>query len=262
MARIATALRNDSSLKGRVSESEWDTRVQLAAAFRVAHHLGWNDSVLNHIVARLPDEPDHFLMNAQKYAWDEITASNLLKMDYAGKVLGDSDLRPGPAGLNFHSAILKAMPHIGCSLHVHQADGVAVSAMAEGLMFFDQGSCALYGELTYHEFEGLAQEAEEAPRIIAELGDRHAMIMRNHGLLTVGRTVAEAFICMDRLIAACATQVKLLSTNGTPRPLSKDICEYTYNQMQERVRGGRPAGDNQWNAYLRLAERLDPAFAT
>lgn len=257
MAKSITALRKQPSLRDQVSAAEWETRVDLAAAFRVGHHLGWNDTVLNHIVARIPDQPDRFLMNAQ-LSWDEMTASNLLKLTLDGRIVSDTDQRPGPAGLNFHSAILRAKPHVGCSLHIHPLDGVTVSALQEGLMFYDQGSCALYGEMTYHDFEGLAQEAEEAPRIIAELGDRHAMMMRNHGLLTVGRDVGEAFVYMARLVAACATQVRIMSTNGTPRPLSKEICEYTWKQMQGR---NEPVGNRQWAAYRRLAERLDPGFA-
>ena len=146
-------------------------------------------------------------MNPRGIGWHEITAANLLKLDLDGKILSNTDLCPGPAGLNFHSAILREKPELDCTIHVHPMQGVIVSTLEGGLQFFDQESCAIYGTVSYHEFEGLAQEADEAPRIIADLGDKYTMIMENHGLLTVGRTIGEAFTYMDKLLRACETQV-------------------------------------------------------
>jgi len=247
------------SLCGQVSGAEWKTRKNLAAAFRISYERGWNNSIANHMTARVPDEPEHFLMNASDYAWDEITASNLLKVDHRGKVLNQTDKKPRPAGLNFHSAIQREIPEIFCTIHMHPMSGVVVSAMKEGLMFFDQGSCSLYGQVSYHDFEGIAQEAEEAPRIVATLGDKFTMIMRNHGLLTVGRTIAEAMSYMERLVRACETQIRLLSTKATPAPLSQEICEYTAGQMAERA-GNMPRGEGEWNAAYRRLKREDPSF--
>jgi len=243
-----------------VSEAEWDMRVQLAAAFRVAHHLGWNDTIFNHIVARIPDAPDTFLMNAGDLGWHEVTASNLVKLHVDGTVLSDTDVPPNPAGLNFHSCILRTKPEINCTLHIHAVDGVVVSAMKDGLQFFDQSSCALYGEVAYHDFEGLAQDEDEGPRIVADLGDKFALIMWNHGLLTVGRTIGEAFTYMRRLTLACETQVKLMATGAEVRAMSEDVIKRTHEQMTART-GNKPAGDREWNMALRLAERLDPSFA-
>ena len=259
MVEAVTLLHEDKSLRGKVSEAEWDTRVQLAAAFRICYSRGWNGSTANHMTARVPDEPDHFLMNASDFSWDEITASNLLKLDHDGKVISDTDRKPRPAGLNFHSAIQREMPQMACSIHLHPMAGVVVSAMEEGLMFYDQGSCTVYGQVSYHDFEGIAQEADEAPRILADLGDKFTMIMRNHGLLTVGRTIAEAMAYMGRLVRACETQERLLSTSATPVPLSTEICEFTASQMAGRA-GNQPIGDTDWQAAFRRQVRQDPSF--
>jgi ribulose-5-phosphate 4-epimerase/fuculose-1-phosphate aldolase len=259
MVDAVTLLHDDESLRGKVSEAEWGARVQLAAAFRICHARGWNSSTANHMTARVPDEPEHFLMNASDFSWDEITASNLLKLDHDGKVLGDTDRKPRPAGLNFHSAIQREMPQMACSLHLHPMAGIVVSAMKEGLHCVDQASGAVYGQVTYHDFEGLAQEADEAPRILSDLGDKYTMIMRNHGLLTVGRTIAEAVAYMGRLVHACETQERLLSTSATPVPLSTEVLKFTASQMAERA-GNQPIGDTEFQAAFRRQVRQDPSF--
>ena len=248
-----------ASVRGSVSAAEWEARVNLAALFRVAHHFGWNDTVRNHATARLPDAPDQFLMNPAGLGWNEITASSLLRLDRDGNILSESDLAPGPAGLNFHSAILRAKPELQCTFHLHPTAGVVVSATEEGLIFVDQGGCALYGNVAYHDFEGLAEAADEAPRIIADLGDNNIMIMRNHGLLTVGRTIGEAFSYMHRLVDACETQVRLMSTGAKIRRVPPEVLEHTRRQMEAR-RGNKPIGGLDWGMYFRLAESLDPSF--
>lgn len=247
------------SLQGKVSDEEWDTRVNLAAAFRVAYHYGWNRRINNHMTARVPDEPDHFLMNPVGLGWHEVTASNLVKADYDGNLLSETDLALAPAGFNFHSAIQASKRDINCTFHIHPKAGVVVSAMKNGLMIVDQSACGLYGQVAYHEFEGLAQEEDEAPRIIADLGDRPAMIMWNHGLLTVGRTIGEAFFYMQRLITACEVQVDLMTTGAEIRPIPDEVVRHTYEQMAAR-RHNSPPGGLDWKMHLRLAESLDPSF--
>jgi len=259
MVETVTLLHEDQSLRGKVSEAEWETRVQLAAAFRICYNRGWNGSTANHMTARVTDEPENFLMNAADFSWDEITASNLLMLAYDGKVLSGTDRKPRPAGLNFHSAIQREMPQIACTIHLHPMAGVVVSAMEEGLNFYDQGSCSVYGQVSYHDFEGIAQEADEAPRILSDLGNKYTMIMRNHGLLAVGRTIAEAMAYMGRLVRACETQERLLSTSATPVPLSKEICDFTANQIAERA-SNQPIGDTDWQAAFRRQVRADPSF--
>ncbi len=261
MTMAAYDLPKVESLQGKVSEAEWAARVELAAAFRIAVSRNWNKSTANHMTARVPDQPEYFLMNAADFAWDEVTASNLLKLDMDGNVVSDTDRKPRPAGLNFHSALQRERDHLNCTVHIHPTAGVVVSAWEEGLQFFDQGSCGVYGQVAYHDYEGLAQEEDEAPRILSDLGDKYAMIMRNHGLLSVGRTVPEAFAYMDRLVNACATQERILAaSHASPRPLSEEICEITAAQMRKRS-GNKPLGDVEFQASFRRQLREDPSFA-
>lgn len=252
---------NVQPLAGRVSEAEWETRVHLAAAFRVAYFYGWNYTINNHISARVPGELDHFVMNPTNLGWDEMTASCLIKAHLVGAVLNDTELTLAPAGQNFHSAILAAKPELNCVLHMHPQDGVVVSALKDGLMFVDQSAGALFGTVGYHDFEGLASAKDEGPRIVADLGDNMTMIMRNHGLLSVGRSVAEAFAYMQRLIMACETQVKLMATGGEINPVPDEVLQHTRNQMMKRTEG-KPYGERAWPAMLRLADRLDPGYKT
>ena len=262
MANVMHETLDDASLRGSVSDPEWAARVELAAAFRVAVSRDWNNTPANHMTARIPDQPDTFLMNGGDFAWDEVTASNLLKLDMDGNVVSDTDRKPRPAGLNFHSALQRECRHLGCTIHIHAMAGVVVSAWEEGLQFFDQGSCGVYGQVAYHNFEGIAEEEDEGPRIIADLNGKYTLIMRNHGLLSVGRTVPEAMAYMDRLVNACAVQERILATNhATPRPLSREICESTASQFAKRA-GNRPIGDAEFEACVRRELRKDPSFET
>jgi ribulose-5-phosphate 4-epimerase/fuculose-1-phosphate aldolase len=250
------------ALDRRVSETEQELRLQLAAVFRVAHHLGWNVDTLNHISLRIPGT-NTFLMNPQGLGWDEITASSLSTLDYKWNVLSHSGVKPQPAGYNFHSGILAARPDVNCVMHVHESAGTAVGAIdePEPLVIVSQGGCRLYQEVGYHGFEGLAQEEDEVPRMLADLGaDKHALIMRNHGLLTIGATLGEAFGFMRALIDACALQVQIMSTGRKLRAIPAELQAHTKGQMNGRL-GNAPREDISWQYWLRLAERLDPSFA-
>jgi ribulose-5-phosphate 4-epimerase/fuculose-1-phosphate aldolase len=243
-----------------MSEAERDLRIQLAAAFRVAHHYRWNLQILNHITARVPDRSDRFLMNPYGLGWDEITASSLVTVDFNGNVLSHEGVKLAPAGYNFHSGILKARPHLNCVIHVHATPGVVIAATKGGLQIVDQSGCHLYGEVAGHNFEGFAQEEDEVPRILSDLGDKFCLMMWNHGLLTVGRTLGEAFQYMRRLVDACELQERLLATGAEIRPIPQDVLEFTRKQIAEKRK--TPAySDNEWRYHLRLAERLDPSFA-
>jgi ribulose-5-phosphate 4-epimerase/fuculose-1-phosphate aldolase len=244
----------------QMSAAERALRVELAAAFRVAHHFGWNSGINNHITARLPDRPDAFLMNPFGLGWDEITASNLVAIDFTGKVLSHDDVKLAPAGYNFHSGILKARPHLNCVIHVHATPGVVISATKRGLEIVDQSGCHLYGEVGGHDFEGFAQEQDEVPRILRDLGDKHCLMMWNHGLLTVGRTLGEAFQYMRRLVDACALYERLLATGSEIRPIPQETLEFTRKQIDEK-RKTPDYSNTEWNYHLRLAHRLDPSFA-
>ena len=246
-------------LPEKFSDPEWETRINLAAAFRVAYHYGWNRTINNHISARIPGEPDHFIMNPTNLGWNEMTASCLIKAHVDGTILSDTELSLAPAGQNFHSAVLDAKRNLQCVFHIHPADGVVVSSLKGGLMFADQSACALYGMVAYHDFEGIASAADEGPRIVRDLGDHMVLIMRNHGPMTVGRTIGEAFAYMQRLVMACETQVKLLSTGAEINQVPVDILEHTRQQMIARTEG-QPYGEQAWPAIVRLADRLDPGY--
>lgn len=247
------------SVRGRVSEPEWEMRVQLAAAFRIAHALGWNDGVTNHITARLPDAPDQFVICPQGLGWDEMAASSLVKADLTGRILSNSELSPGPAGLNFHSAILAARPDIACTMHIHPMAGVVVSTLKEGLIILDQRGCLLHDEVAYHDFEGYARAKDEAPRIVAELGSKRTMIMRNHGLLAVGRTIGEMFYFMGKLIKACELQERAMATGGKVQPIPEEIVAVANRQSVERYRD-KPYGNLDWKMLTRRLARVDSSF--
>jgi ribulose-5-phosphate 4-epimerase/fuculose-1-phosphate aldolase len=259
--RLAVSRIGGVALDRKVGDTEQKLRLELAAAFRVAHHLGWNVDTLNHISLRIPGT-DTFLMNPQGLGWDEITASSLSTLDFNRNVLSHSGLKIQPAGYNFHSGMLKARPDINCVLHVHEASGTTIGAIddAEPLVILAQGGCRLYQEVGYHGFEGLAQEEDEVPRMLADLGDKHALIMRNHGLLSVGVTLGEAFGFMRALIDACALQARVMTTGRKLRPIPPELQAHTKAQMNGRL-GNAPREDISWAYWLRLAERLDPSFA-
>lgn len=246
----------------KIGAEEQKLRVELAAAFRIAHHLGWNVDTLNHISLRIPGT-DTFLMNPQGLGWDEITASSLSTLDYKRNVLSHGGLKVQPAGYNFHSGILAARPDVACVMHVHEIDGTAIGAIdeAEPLVIVSQGGCRLYQEVGYHSFEGLAEVEDEVPRMLADLGpSKHALIMRNHGMLSIGATLGEAFGFMRALIDACALQVKLMAMGRKLRPIPSDLQAHTKAQMNGRL-ANAPREDISWAYWLRLAERLDPSFA-
>lgn len=243
----------------KTTNVEREARIKLAAAFRIAHRLGWNDGVNNHITMRVPDDPGCFLMNKRALGWDEITASNLTKLDFAGRIADDPANPVGRAGLNFHTAIMQAKPEINCVLHVHPKAGVVISATDEGLKILDQNGCVLLGKVGYHTFEGYAAEHEEGERIVRDLGDKYAMVMWNHGLLTVGRDVCEAFGYMRRLIDACETQERLYAMGVKTRPIPDSVLDSMRVQMAER-RGNQLFGGLEWEMFFRQVRRLEPSF--
>lgn len=259
MGSDALARIGGTALPRAVDETEKALRIELAAAFRIAHHFGWNRDTLNHITLRVPGT-DRFLINPLGLGWDEITASSLALADYDGKVASHDGVKLAPAGFNFHSGILKARPDINCVLHVHAAAGAVIGSLAEGLVVYNQSGCVLHDEVGYHAFEGLAKVEDEVPRILRDLGTRHTLIMTNHGLLSVGASVGEAFGWMRTLIDACLLQERVMATRGTVKPIPAALQASTKAQMS----GGRngPREDISWSYWKRLAEKLDPGFAS
>lgn len=248
-------------LERSVSEVERKLRMELAAAFRIAQHLRWNLDTLNHITLRIP-ETDTFLMNPLGLAWEEITASSLATVDYDGKIVSHSGVRVALAGFNFHGGILKARPDINCVIHTHEAAGNVIGSIDQRLVAISQGGCRLLNEVGYHGFEGLANQSDEVPRILRDLGSKHTLVMLNHGLLSVGASVGEAFGWMRTLIDECRLVERALATGKPLRTIPEDVQLHTKTQMEGGNRGNSPRDDHSWQYWLRLAERLDPAFAT
>src|SRR5216684_3612665 len=245
------------SLRDRVSPEEWAVRVDLAASYRLVAHFGWEDLVFTHITARVPGSQDHFLINPYGVFFDEITASSLVKIDQRGNKLEDSPFPVNPAGFVIHSAIHAARHDAKYVLHTHTLNGVAVSTQRAGLLPISQHSISVLASLGYHDFEGPALRDDEKPRLVADLGDKNSLILRNHGLLTVGETVADAFVSMYYLETSCAIQVRAQSGGGELISVPKEIIETAYAQV---MAAGRPRGSRGrlvWPGLLRRLDRVD-----
>jgi ribulose-5-phosphate 4-epimerase/fuculose-1-phosphate aldolase len=239
------------SLEGKVSPEEWAVRVDLAAAYRLVALYGWEDLVFTHISARVPGTEDQFLINPYGVFFDEITASSLVKIDLQGRKVQDSPFEVNPAGFVIHSAIHAARHDARCVMHTHTLNGVAVSAQRAGLLPISQHSMFTLGSLGYHDFEGPALNDDEKPRLVADLGDKSSLILRNHGLLTVGETVADAFVAMYYLEASCAIQVRA-QAGGELIPVPKEVLEQAVSRTRQ--------GPRVWPGLLRRLDRQDPSY--
>jgi ribulose-5-phosphate 4-epimerase/fuculose-1-phosphate aldolase len=241
-----------------VSAEEWEQRVALAACYRLVAQFGWDDLVFTHISARIPGPEHHFLINPYGLTFDEVTASNLVKVDLAGRKVMDGPHDVNPAGFTIHSAIHAAREDAGCVLHVHSINGIAVSAQRGGLLPLSQHSIFVLADLAYHDYEGVALNADEKPRLVRDLGDRRFLILRNHGLLTVGSTVADAFVAMYLLEASCMIQVRAQAGGGALIPIGQHIVDGATDQWRKVTHGA--GGAIAWPALLRRLDRLDPAY--
>ncbi|MBM3538959.1 MAG: class II aldolase/adducin family protein [Alphaproteobacteria bacterium] len=246
------------TLRERVSPAEWQTRVDLAACYRLIAHFRWTDMIYTHISARVPGEPDHFLINAYGLMFDEIKASNLVKVDHEGNLLDDpTDLGINPAGFVIHSAIHMVRPEIDCVLHTHTAAGMAVSSQKQGLLMLNQHSMRFHNRVAYHDYEGVALDVDERDRLQKNLGDKYVLILRNHGLLTCGRTVREAFDFMYYLQRSCEAQIVAQSA-GVELILGGDaVAEKVAMQFE---RPNRPSAQRDWPALTRMIDRVDPSY--
>lgn len=251
---------SDRPLRERVGGEEWNTRVELAAAYRLADMYGWATTLIyNHISARLPAEngEERFLLNPFGLRYDEVTASNLVKIDLEGNVHDGSAHEINEAGYVIHSAIHAARPEVNCVIHTHTEVGMAVSCLEEGLMFVNQDALMFYGNVGYHEFEGIACDLEERQRLVADLGGNFALVLRNHGLLTVGRTIGEAFTLMFFLEKVCNAQIKLMSAGGRVRPLTEEVRRRTAGQFDLAA---EPMGRREWPALVRQLDAADGSY--
>ena len=253
---------NVRSLQDKGSPEEWAVRVDLAACYRLVARFGWEDLVFTHITARVPGTPDQFLINPYGVFFDEITASSLVKIDQQGQKLDDSPFPVNPAGFVIHSAIHAARHDAKCVLHTHTLNGVAVSTQRAGLLPISQHSISVLASLGYHDFEGPALRDDEKPRLVADLGDKTSLILRNHGLLTVGETAAEAFVSMYYLETSCAIQVRAQSGGGELIPVPKEVIDDSNARMQRTERPGGGRGALVWPGLLRRLDRTDQSYRT
>jgi ribulose-5-phosphate 4-epimerase/fuculose-1-phosphate aldolase len=237
-----------------VSPEEWQARVDLAAAYRLVADYGWDDLVFTHISARVPGPEHHFLINPYGMMFEEITASSLVKVDLDGKIVLESDYSINPAGFTIHSAVHAAREDAMCVMHLHTDYGIAVSAQEDGLLPISQQALFVLASLGYHDYEGLALNDEEKPRLVSDLGHKTFLILRNHGLLTVGQSVADAFLSMFLLERAC--RIQILAQSGGNKLVSIQAPVLAQIPAQEAIvtKGGR--GKLAWPGLLRRLDRI------
>ena len=252
---------NIPSLQNAVSPEEWQLRCDLAACYRLVALYGWSDLVFTHISAKLPESvsgPEHqFLINPYGLMFDEITASSLVKVDMQCNKLHDSPFPVNPAGFVIHSAVHEARHDAGCVLHTHTRAGVAVSAQQGGILPISQQSTFVLGSLAYHGYEGVAFRDEEKPRLQADLGTANYLMLRNHGLLTVGKTIADAFLHMYVFENTCRIQIDA-QAGGVLTEVNPQIVSGVAQAM--RVQTGGMGGAFAWPALLRKAQRDAPGY--
>ena len=240
-----------------ISDAEWEVRRDLAACYRLCALNGWDDLIYTHISAAVPGEPGRFLINQFGLRFDEICASNLVKIDLQGRVVGDRPARVNVTGFAIHAAVHAARPDALCVMHLHNVNGVAVAAQEQGLLPLSQHALRFYGDIVYHDYEGLALSPAEQARLIERLGSHSAMLLRNHGTLVCGRTVAEAFVLMDTLDKACDNQLKALAGNVRLTMPDRDTCEKTHRAL---LGDGSPEGALEWPALLRKLDAVSPSY--
>lgn len=243
-----------------MSEAEWKVRVDLAAAYRLVALYGWDDLIFTHLSGRVPGPEHHFLINPYTHMFEEITASSLVKIDTAGNKVDESPAPVNAAGFVIHSAIHMAREDAAAVLHLHTPHGQAVSAMRDGLLPHTQTAMIAHHDVAYHDYEGIATNLEERERIVADLGARHSMLLRNHGTLTVGTSVAQAFLRMYFLERACQAQVLMLSAG---RDGLNDPHDGVADVVRDQVSGPSMAMAAEllaWPALLRKLDRIDPSF--
>lgn len=262
LAEASETIRGD--VPPGMDAEEWQVRLDLAACYRLVHHHGWTSQVYNHITARVPGSHEAFLINPFGQAYDEITASNLVKIDLEGKVLDGSPFPVNQAGYVIHSAIHSARPDIECVLHTHSQNAVAVSCLEEGFIPMTQTGFMFFDRIATHEYEGIALDVEERERLIADLGpEKHTLLLYNHGLITTGPSVACAFTRLYHFEDNAAIQLKVMASGGKLKLPGREVMAHTRGQFEG---GAAQAGAEErlpeWPAYLRMLDRLDPSWRT
>ena len=272
MSPAAIAMKT-ASTRSQFSTEEWKARQELACAYRLFDHFGWHGLIFNHITVRVPGTESTFLINPYGLMYREVTASNLVKIDIEGNIIGDSDYPVNRAGFVIHSALHMARHDAHAIMHTHTNEGVAVGAQEHGLLPLSMGAIGMQGQIAYHEFEGISLDTDERDRLIADLGDKNILILRNHGLLTCGGTLAEAFMRMRGLQQACEAQVMALAGGVKLHYPAEKTQKVTADQVNEinrkggSVHGRKPkegeansAAELMWAAMMRWMTDKDPSF--
>lgn len=242
----------------RYSDAEWKARVDLAAAYRIFDYLGWTELIYNHISLRVPGPGQHFLINPFGLHYSEVTASNLVKVDIEGNIIGQSDWPINPAGFTFHGKIHEKVADGHCVMHVHTTPTLAVCCLKEGLSYSNFYSAQLYGKVAYHDFEGITVHRDEGERILASAGDKPVLLLRNHGPVTIGTTLAQAFNLMWLLDRACEVQIASMST-GPVIEISEDVLKRTAADSLN-MHPDFGAGEDSFAAMTRIVDRIDPGY--
>jgi len=261
------SLAGSASLKGRVSAEEWQTRVDLAALYRLVALFGWDDMIYTHISARLPGPDHHFLINPYGLFFDEITASSLVKIDLDGNIIQETPYMINPAGFTIHSAIHAAREDAQYVMHLHTDDGVAVSAQKHGLLPISQHAMIVLPGLAYHDYEGIALNLDERERIVADMGDKATILLRNHGTLAVGPSAADCWNAMHFLERACTMQIRALSGGMdniqiAPQEAQDEVCRQVSGNRAapKRIQGETRRGALIWPGCLRRLDRELPGY--
>jgi ribulose-5-phosphate 4-epimerase/fuculose-1-phosphate aldolase len=250
-----------TAIPARMSAEEWRTRCDLAACYRLVDLFGWSDLINTRITARVPDRPDHFLINPYGLLFDEVTASSLVKIDADGRKVEPSESEINSGGFAIPSSLHRARPDVNCVLHSHTVAGCAVSMQKDGLLPLNQHALQVIGDVAYHDYAGTARAPEERTRLLADFGDRHIMVLRNHGLLIVGTSIAAAFVATYRMERACAMQLAFQQSGAEFHPIDEEVVRAAY--LRPRLSGGRDdAGRFEWPALLRKLDRIDGSYRT
>jgi ribulose-5-phosphate 4-epimerase/fuculose-1-phosphate aldolase len=242
----------------RIGSEEWEARVQLAAAYRIFDHLGWTELIYNHISLRVPGEDQHYLINPFGLHYSEVTASNLVKVDLAGNIVGPSDWPINPAGITFHGAIHATLPDAHSVMHLHTTATQAVCCLKGGLSFTNFYAAQLYGKVAYHDFEGITVHAEEGARILRSAEGKPVLLLRNHGPVTIGHSLPQALSLMWLVNRACEIQLAS-SSMGELLPIPVPVLEKCVaDALQFNPKYG--AGQDSFDALQRIVDRIDPSY--
>ncbi len=247
------------SLKDQVSEEEWATRLDLAACYRLPAHFAMTDMIFTHVTARAPGPDHHLLINPYGFFFEDVTASSLVKFDLDGNVIGDSPYTINPVGFTFHTALHAAREDVTCVIHTHSTYSVGMSALECGLLPLTQSALRFHGKVGYHDYEGLAPSGDELGRVAADIGDKRVLVLRNHGIITAGRTISEAFHLAYYFEKCCRSQIEIMATGATIQTLPDDVIERGAAQFEDIYSKVMP-GAREWPALVRLVEREDASF--